>query len=67
MTRAIDHLNADPTDNSLANLRAIIVPYCHHCQEPIEHDGTDSWRHVNGFYSCMERGEWNQATPEADL
>lgn len=43
------------------------APICHHCQKKIEHDGTDSWRHVNGFYTCFEGGGWNQATPESDL
>jgi NADPH-dependent glutamate synthase beta subunit-like oxidoreductase len=39
--------------------------HCSHCHQPIEFDGEDSWRHLSGFYSCMEAGSWNQATPES--
>ena len=67
MPRVIHHKDGDPTSVDLANLQVVTLSTCHHCHQPIEHDGGDSWKHLSGFYSCLELGGWNQAAPEADL
>ena len=65
MPRVIDHLDGDPTNTELRNLQ--IAPTCHHCHQPIEYDGQESWIHVTGFYTCFQLGSWEQATPEGEL
>jgi hypothetical protein len=66
MPRVIEHLDGDPTIEQ-AIKETLPAPTCHHCQQPIEYDGQDSYIHLTGYYSCFQAGSWEQATPEGEL